>query len=460
MMKFRKMKMFAIPLLLIGIVAATGCIATLDAYTQTNVVGLISSQAGAFEGYTLFAPLTSTTTYLIDMNGEIVHTWGSQFSPGNSVYLLDNGSLLRTAKPGGRGGDFNAGGAGGMVQRIAWDGAIMWQFDYSDGTKRLHHDIEMLPNGNVLMISWELINEADVIAQGRNPSLLSDGELWPDTVIEVDPSTDEIVWQWRAWDHLIQDFSVSQPNFGVVADHSELIDLNFANAQGGADWLHINSVDYNAELDQIVLSVHNFSEVWIIDHSTTTAEAASHEGGRYGQGGDLLYRWGNPIAYGVGSANDQQLFVQHDAKWIEDGMPGAGNLLIFNNGTQRGRSYSTVDEIATPINADGSYSLTTSAFGPTSPTWTYIAPDRESFYATNISGAQRLPNGNTLICDGPAGHFFEVTADGDVVWEYINPVSNDQVFTNTEAQSSNDFRNLVFRATRIAIDHPGLANLN
>ena len=98
-----------------------------------------------------------------------------------------------------------------------------------------------------------------------------------------------------------------------------------------ADWNHVNSVQYNAELDQIILSSHNQNEIWIIDHSTTVEEASGHTGGVYGKGGDFLYRWGNPSIYGRGTSNDTKLGGQHDAHWIANGLPGAGNILIFNN---------------------------------------------------------------------------------------------------------------------------------
>ena len=115
---------------------------------------------------------------------------------------------------------------------------------------------------------------------------------------------------------------------------------------------------YNADLDQIAVSVWTFSEFWIIDHSTTTAEAASHKGGRSGKGGDLLYRWGNPRAYRAGTKADQKLFRQHNAHWIPKGLPGAGHMLVFNNGGDRpGGSYSSVDEIVLPVDAQGRYAL-------------------------------------------------------------------------------------------------------
>ncbi len=389
------------------------------------------------EAYNLFAPLGSTSTYLMDNDGNVVYTWAGDYRPGNSVYLLENGNLLRTGNTGSS--NFDTGGAGGIVQEIATDGTVAWAFEYAGSQARLHHDIEPLPNGNVLMIAWELKTEAEAIAAGRSPSLIQDGELWPDHIIEVNPATNSIVWEWHVWDHLIQDDDNTRANYGVVADHPELIDMNFiGNGTSGADWNHTNAIDYNQTLDQILLSVRNLNEIWIIDHSTTTAEAAGHSGGNSGQGGDLLYRWGNPQAYGAGNAADQQFFVQHDAQWIPSGYPGAGNILVFNNGTGRsGGNYSSVDEIIPPVDASGNYTLAAGlAYGPATPTWTYTAGTPTDFYANRISSVQRLSNGNTLICDGPNGTFFEVTSGNELVWEY-------------------DYDGAVFRVTRYTSDYPG-----
>ncbi len=386
-------------------------------------------------GYNLFAPLNSTTTYLMNGDGDVVYTWDSAHRPGNAVYLLENGNLLRTGNTGPD--SFSTGGAGGIVEEITPDGTVVWDFEYANSQHRLHHDIEPLPDGNVLMIAWEHKTEAEALAAGRDPALLADHEMWPDTVIEVDPDTDTIVWEWHVWDHLVQDYDAGQDNFGVVADHPELIDLNYSGPgarPGDADWNHVNAIDYNAEFDQILLSVRNFSEIWVIDHSTTTAEVAGHSGGDSDQGGDLLYRWGNPAAYDPGDSSDQQLFVQHDAQWIPAGYPGAGHILVFNNGTGRpGGDYSSVDEIVPPVDGSGHYT----SYGPSAPTWTYSADTPTDFYAANISSAQRLPDGNTLVCDGPEGRFFEVTPEGETVWEY-------------------DYEGDVFRITRYAADYAGL----
>ena len=235
-----------------------------------------------------------------------------------------------------------------------------------------HHDIHILPNGNLLMLVVEKRTYAEAIAAGFDPSKLdpqiqSQGYMLPDTVVEIKPTRPKggtVVWGWRVWDHLIQDYDADQgelrqrggpPRADRRRRHREPIP---------AFWNHMNSIDYNAALDQIMLSVRGNSEVWIIDHSTTTAEAAAHTGGKSGKGGDLLYRWGNPKAYGAGTQSDQKLYQQHDAEWIPAGYPGAGNITVFNNGL--GRNYSTVDEFTPPVDAAGNYALTPgAAFGPT-----------------------------------------------------------------------------------------------
>ena len=363
--------------------------------------GSVYSNGPPSEGYNLFSPINSTNTYLMDNDENILKTWSSSYTPGNSVYLLEDGTLMRTANSGSS--DFEAGGAGGRVEQYDWDGNLIWAFDYDTSEHRQHHDIEVLPNGNILMIAWEKKTEAEALAAGRSAGLLTDGELWPDHVIEVAPTGSyggEIVWEWHVWDHLV----LANPD-----EHPELIDINYAS-NGKADWTHINAIDYNAELDQILLSVRNLSEVWVIDHNTTTSEAA-------GDAGDLLYRWGNPAAYSNGDTEDQQLFVQHDAKWIEDGLPGEDNILVFNNGQGRlGGDYSSVVEIIPPVAVAGDGTYTNGL--PTAPIWVYTNSVATNFYASRISGAQRLPNGNTLICEGTERYAFEVTSEGALVWDY------------------------------------------
>ena len=301
-------------------------------------------------------------------------------------------------------------------------------------------------------------------------------------MIEVEkapPNGGKIIWEWHLWDHLIQDHEAERRNFGSVADHPELVDINgdrtprkmtedhvdrlkalgyvvgaVSAGNLAADLVHANSIAHHPTLDQIALSAHNFGEIWIIDHSTTTIEAAGHTGGWARRGGDLLYRWGNPQAHRRGAANNRRLFGHHDVRWIPRGLPGEGNIMIFNNGSGGpGRDRSTVLEIRPPVDEDGTYASSPSlAFAPERPVWTYPLPGKESYSADFLSGAQRLENGNTLICFGPSGRLVEVTEGGETVWEYLNP------FAGNAPNPAGDPPYSIFRATQIPCDHPAIAD--
>ncbi|MBX9889306.1 MAG: aryl-sulfate sulfotransferase [Flavobacteriaceae bacterium] len=409
--------------------------------TVTNTVGLIRNDAGALnDGYVLFAPIGSNTTYLIDKCGKLVKTWPSTYKPGQSCYLLPDGSLLRPGNANNT--TFNAGGKGGVIEKIDWDGNVTWTYTISDALKCQHHDVKALPNGNILIIAWESKTNAEAIAQGRNPNLVP-STVWSEQIIEIKPtgtSGGTIVWEWHLWDHLVQDFDASKPNYGTVASSSELININYNASATNQDWIHLNSIDYNASLDQILVSSHSFNEVWIIDHSTTTGEAKSHEGGNAGNGGDLIYRWGNSLAYNTGTTT--QLYGQHNAYWIESGFPFENQIMIFNNGNGRaGGNYSTIEIIKPP--RSGYNYVQSLPFGPITTSWNYNYGNSNAIYAQNISGAQQLSNGNVLFCNGPAGIFSEINSSGNLVWQYTNPVASSGVLKQNEVATQNS----VFRST-------------
>ena len=406
--------------------------------------GTCAVSTGAFDGYTLYSPNGSREATLVDIGGTIVHTWQMQARGGYSTYLLENGHLLRPAEVSNA--QLSGGASAGKVQEVDWNGSVVWEFEYSSSTYLTHHDIEPMPNGNVLLIAWEVKSATEASAAGRTNA----ATIWPDHIIEVEKagSGGNIVWEWHAWDHLIQDASPSADNYGVVADHPELIDVNLGSTVsgpggpggppggGGGDWLHINGISYNPELDQIAISSHFMDEVYVIDHSTTTAEAASHAGGNAGRGGDILYRWGNPTNYDT--SGTQVLDVVHSAYWVPAGLPGGGNLMMFNNNETSHAS--EIIELELPLQSGGTYARTPgTAFAPNSAAWSY--EDGATFYSMHLGGVQRLPNGNTLIIESTdSGHMFEVMTDGSTVWEY---------------QPSTE----VARALRYAPDYPGLSGL-
>jgi len=416
---------------------------------KTKIFNEITFNQESFEGYTIFAPEFSTYTYLIDKNGKIVHTWESDYIQGFGTYLLENRNLLRLDLPGVN-PTFRAGGIAGRVEKFDERSNLIWEFEYFDDQYCAHHDIEPLPNGNVLLIAWEYKTREESINAGRNPDRLKGNSLWPDHIVEVEPTGSiggKIVWEWHVWDHLIQDYDPIKDNYGVVEDHPELIDINYGDVGNHyADWNHCNSIDYNEELDQIVVSVRVFNEIWVIDHSTTTEEASGHIGGNSGKGGDILYRWGNPQAYKAGIASDQKFFAQHGTIWIEEGCPGEGNLLVFNNGNIN-RPYSSVDEIVPPIDSSGNYIINLGeAYGPDEPIWSYNAENPTELYSGLLSNAQRLPNGNTLLCSAKQGLFLEITPDKNVAWEYKNYLPTER-------------RNDVARVERYPLDYPGIPKI-
>src|SRR5579884_2036171 len=457
-------------------------------------LGLWINKPEAFQGYTLFAPVKSTKTFLIDMQGRVVRTWVSDSTPALGAVLLDNGHLLRSELlPEAPGTD--GPGAGGRLREFTWEGEIVWDFQLTTDRQLPHHDFTRLPNGNVLLIVWDRKTIPEALAAGRRPDLVDRQLFLLDGLLEIKPTgktTGEVVWEWHLWDHLVQDHDPSKANYGKVAEHPERMDFNFyenpvgviARQKGGVDklralgyvgsglpatqprinpdWSHLNAVAYNPELDQIVMTSLPFNEVWIIDHSTTTAEAASHQGGRSGQGGDFLYRWGNPRTHRAGTKADQQLFAPHNAHWIPAGLHGAGHLLVFNNGSARpGGNYSSVEELTLPVDANGRYTRTGAAPGPAEQVWSYTAPKKADFYSMLLSGAQRLPNGNTLICSGSNGTLFEVTPDGKIVWKYLNPIRGGYGPPRTQQGSDGQFGPVgggsTFRAYRYGKDYAGFA---
>lgn len=458
--------------------------------------GLLVNEPGAFDGYTLVMPLNAQAVYLIDLAGEVVHTWETDSAPGGWCYLLEDGSLLRLGRE-DREPSFRGGGIGGRIQKLAPDGTVLWHYELASPDAWQHHDAEPLPNGDVIVIAWERKSAREAVARGRDPRQVGEAGLWPDALFQIHPTPPEggeIVWEWHSWDHLVQDRDPKLPGYGAIADHPGRIDIDFdhrdeppptpaelerqaqVEAQMAAlgyasadeeedeaapdeeeskwdksgDWLHTNAVDYHPGLDLLVISSPEACELFVLDHSTTTAEAATDHGGRYGKGGEILWRWGNPKNYGAGTKDDQRLFYQHDPTWVA----GEGlRVQVFDNGSGRpDGDYSSVEELVLPFDpARGFLRESGRPFGPTEPAWSYT--DVGGFYSAFISGAQRLPNGNTLVCSGAAGRLFEVTRDGSIVWDYRNPLGGD-VDPPDHAGKAPPLA--LFRGARYAKDHPGM----
>ena len=430
-------------------------------YFKNYIVLLLSSiilTQTVLDGYTLFTPQIGnpnadieTKLVVNNLNGDgtcqddcedIIHTWVHENGPASMPYLiqgdepgLENCILVypyRVPNP-----TMDSGGVGGGVQLVGWDGNVLWDFILSNEDYQHHHDVEPMPNGNILMIAWERFEQDEWQQMGRASVDNPLNEMWATAILEVEPYTNNIVWEWHIWDHMVQERGVQYgATYGNVEDHPELMNINegaVGNGDGpgsaNADWIHVNAIAYNEDLDQIAFSSRFMSEIYIIDHSTTTEEAASHEGGNSGKGGDFLYRWGNPQIYNRGNNNDQILDDQHSINWIPEGFPGEGNLILFNN--RHNNNESAGLEFEPPLMEDGNYTiLGTEPYGPAEPTWTYHPGPG---WHTNVQGgAFRLSNGNTLLTVCDDSEIYEVSYEGDVVWEYDYPGNNNTMIARAQ----------------------------
>jgi hypothetical protein len=319
-----------------------------------------------------------------------------------------------------------------------------------------------MPNGNVLILAVTVLNRNEASQMGRKLLTPPRFQLYNEQILELKPKNSnkaDIVWEWNVKDHLIQDYDKTKDNYGVVGDNPQRLDINYLGSSTGASWLHLNAIQYSAELDQIVFSSKHLSEIYIIDHSTTTAEAASGSGGKFGKGGDLLYRWGNPMAYRHGTHEDQKLFGPHYPHWIEEGLKDAGKIMIFNNGAHRFPNYSEIDIIAPPTSAPGVYIYKMNvAYGPETPDYVYTAPVKTDFYSPFQSSAQMLPKGNILICEGKQGRLFEIDSNENIVWEYINPVGASKVMNQGDDPAGTSTS--VFRVKKYAKDYAAFKGRN
>ncbi len=377
--------------------------------------------AEPFEGLTLFTPYYSSgsTTFLINNNQEVVHTWEHERGPASIPYLMQDSTIIypyKTENP-----TMEAGGMGGGIQKLTWDGQVLWDYTIADNNYQHHHDICPLPNNNILIIVWERKTAGQAHDKGRQEIDNPLNEMWVPAILELNPVTGNFDWEWHLWDHLVQDIDSTFDNYGIISEHPESMDINFGLIGDGgvnADWMHINSIDYNLSLDQIIFSSRNMNEIYIIDHSTTIEEASTDSGGNSNMGGGLLYRWGNPQVYQRGTFNDQKLFGQHAVNWIEYNYINGGEIILFNNGHGRpGGNFSSVDIINPPTNESAGYNIfQNDAFGPSELSWTFNGG--QSFFSFRQSSAFRLENGNTIITVNSDNQIFEVDINGVLMWDY------------------------------------------
>jgi len=438
-----------------GILLICFCSFLGGSLSAQNTVGVISTSPSVYEGYNLIFPHNQEKIFLLDNTGQLLHYWDDVdgLVPGNGVYILPNGNLVRCKRPDTRDDPIFAGGAGETVDVVAWEGEILHSYTLNNEKARLHHDAAPLPNGNILMIAWEKFSKEEAVEAGRDTALFAQDFLLSEMILEWNPVENRIVWEWHVWNHLVQDKFPTKPNFGNLQQNAGKINLNYDEHDGNPDWLHINSIDYNPVLDQIVLSVPHFNELWVIDHSTTTAEAKTDVGGNAGRGGELLFRFGNDKTY-LTQPNEQLLFFQHDVHWVEpntaEGTANFGKIALFNN---RMPDTTSVGVLLNTIKDANQYLI--AAENPQSLIEkVYSHPEKPIIsYSTGLSSVQLFENGNTLIFSGRFGYAYELNSQGKIVWEYRVPLMAGKPVPQGTIVGIND--NITFRMNRYAPDYPG-----
>lgn len=400
----------------------------LNLFSQ-NQFGVMLNTSESFDGYTFFQD--NGNAYLIDNCGNVINDW----RVGNNSYhpkILENGNLMYLVRT-------------GIIEQD-WNGNIINQVNHNIANLELIYEVELLPNGNYLSVGRRGFTSSEFNEIGYDPFLGRPDEI--DVVVELDRNTGEIVWEWNIGDHVIQQRDSTAANYGILSENPQLLNMD---AISTFDWefqesFMINGMDYNPELDQIILSVRKMSEIVVIDHSTTTEEAASHTGGRYGKGGDILYRWGNPQNYNRGTADDRILYFQHNPNWITEGEL-KGQIICYNNGLSRpgvtyGNNYSTVPIINPQIDENGNYVIEDG--NPFLPSVAPLEYSREhtgsSFYSAYTSGAKYLANGNISVTEGYDGDLYEFDHEGNLVWHYKVP-----------------FVRYIFRSEKYSADYAGFA---
>jgi hypothetical protein len=433
--------------------------------TAQNTVGTIQMSSGLPEGYVLFQPNASHQIYIIDRCGRVIRQWENLGKPGQSVYFMPNGDVLGTQVV--QTGNFIAGGIGGKLNRFNWEGELVWTDSIANDSLHLHHDIAPLPNGNILAIAWQKFTAEEAIARGRLPENTPD-YLWITRILELQPlvpNGSEVVWSWSPWDHLIQNTDPELPHFGEPEDYPNRFDVNFeayavvegigVGQNAASDWLHVNSIFYDENRDEIILSSRNWNEIWIIDHSTSPEESQTSSGGNSNLGGQILWRWGNPQSYGRGDSTDQVFFHQHDARLIQS-PAGSVEVSVFNNGYfSPNGEFSYAQRVELPLDMMNMHAMPAEgvAFLPEQLQWSYPAEPDSLFFSRNISGYTRYQSDHNLISIGTKGRLVDVNDDMEVLWEYVVPTNwNGEPFEQGASPIGND----VFRAEFIPTSHPGL----
>lgn len=419
------------------------------------VSGVIFCDDRTLEGYAIVAAMEDTDTFLVDQRGEVVKSWPSPAGTEGATVarLLDGGRLLRASIPSPTPEtDMSAGGETGLIEIIAANGSLEWEIELANGEYRFHHDAIMLPNGNVVAIAWEYMSRDEAISLGRDEENVLERGLWPDALLEYAPPVVEgeeprLVWSWHAKDHLTQSLDSGKANYASSGSQPGRLDINYAGPNmvpNDPDWMHCNGLDYDPVHDHLLVSCRGLEEIFIVDHGISMRDAE-------GTAGDLLWRWGNPAAYGRGNESDQYTITQHDARFIPQGYPHAGDITVFSNGVTGDSSVYRIS----PIRSGSSFaSLPNGSMAPYAPQQTLQLP--AGWGPRYMSGAQPLSTGDLFITDSMAARYAQMDWNGSIAWEYNTPIN---VFGTSSDRDRRLAPSQVFRGEFIEPSDPRLSGV-
>lgn len=370
----------------------------------------------AHGGYTVLSPLGEPAAVVIDMNGNVVKRWeGFVNSAGGPVRVLPGGQVVAAV------GSNPPKQESLALEQRDFDGNLVWRIDHNEQivtgsgetipSLRQHHDWQRddFPAGYYSPDASPALEGANTLVlthtTHRVPAVTGNRDLEDDRILEVEWDG-SIAWEWTASDHIdefrfseaARDSIAAAPGFGQVYD-----------------WFHINSATYVGPNRHFDAGDERFAPENVIISSRQSSIVAI-----IARDGSVVWQIGPDFDRSPEEQRIRQIIGQHHAHMIPRGLPGAGNIMIFDNGGSSG--YGSPSPIA--ANGSGIYARATSRIIEIDPVamelvWSYSGP---GFFSTNISSAQRLPNGNTLITEGAGGRLFEVTTEGDIVWEYMHPV--------------------------------------
>ena len=395
-------------------------------------LGVLQDEPEATPGYVLVCHAENKNTYLMDKQGNVVHSWPSEWL-GFSAELLPNGNLARAARLPTK-NEFNLyGGSSGRLEEFDWDGNLVWSHDiYEPGKEMSHHTFEVMPNGNYMFLVWEHHTYEEAVAKGLNvddpnrniPRIKRDG-IWCDMIREVDRDHNT-VWEFRIWD-----------NTGDKDDYTgwninRFLPITASFGESGSDWTHCNGVAYNPRTKQVTFTSRALGEVYVVDYATRK----------------LVYRWGNPYNYGAGELggqsygndNDQRLFGPHAPDWTAD-----DTITVLHNATNRPTGPATGFYEIDPVKDSVVFEWGSNNVGV----------QKGTYYSSHQSGINKMPNGHYLLTLTTGSSVIEIAPDKSIVWEFVNPVYNDTVYYTSSDHGSVDAGQGLHKAMFYPVDFSG-----